>query len=133
MEKKQVQLGPLEMDVFGILDGREPMSVAAVAANLADRGQKLAYTTVLTILTRLYKKGLLSREKQGRQFLFKLAHKAEKARKGILSTVYETLFRSDRLRPILNLIDGDDLLTEAELKELKRFVTEKLKRREGGQ
>jgi hypothetical protein len=38
-----------------------------------------------------------------------------------------SLFQSDRLNPILALLDSKDALTVAELKELKKAVEEKLK------
>ncbi len=38
---------------------------------LARRHQSLAYTTVMTILVRLWKKGMLEREAQGRAFAYR--------------------------------------------------------------
>jgi predicted transcriptional regulator len=44
-----------------------------VADVLADLGHGLAYTTVLTALTRLHAKGVLHREPSGRAFAYSLA------------------------------------------------------------
>lgn len=46
------------------------MSVREVASNLKRR-PALAYTTVLTVLDRLHDKGFVSREKDGRAFLYR--------------------------------------------------------------
>lgn len=59
-------LGTLEEAVMDAVWRQSPATVKDVAAALADR--QLAYTTVMTTLDRLYKKGLLAREKNGHAF-----------------------------------------------------------------
>ncbi len=62
--------GGLEQEVLGCLvaAGR-PLTVAEV---LAELGDDLAYTTVLTALSRLHAKGVLTREQVGRAFAYSL-------------------------------------------------------------
>src|ERR1017187_833369 len=60
-------LGPLEIAVMEILWERGESNVHDVIEKL---GRPLAYTTVMTTLDRLYKKGLLSRHKSERAFLY---------------------------------------------------------------
>lgn len=60
-------LGPLENTVMGILWSNGDSNVRDVADKL-DR--PLAYTTVMTTLDRLYKKGLLNRRKLARAFYY---------------------------------------------------------------
>jgi predicted transcriptional regulator len=60
-------LGPLEIAVMEILWERGESNVHDVVEKL---GRPLAYTTVMTTLDRLYKKGLLSRHKSERAFLY---------------------------------------------------------------
>jgi predicted transcriptional regulator len=60
-------LGPLERRVMEILWERGENCVRDVVRMLDD---SLAYTTVMTTLDRLYKKGLLQRRKQERAFLY---------------------------------------------------------------
>jgi predicted transcriptional regulator len=64
---QQVVLGSLELELMGILWSHGESSVREVAAKL-DR--PLAYTTVMTTLDRLYKKGLLGRHKSERAFVY---------------------------------------------------------------
>jgi predicted transcriptional regulator len=61
------ELGPLEVTVMEILWRRGESNVHDVVAEL-DR--PLAYTTVMTTLDRLYKKGLLDRHKHERAFRY---------------------------------------------------------------
>jgi len=60
-------LGPLELELMQILWSRGESSVREVARELE---RQLAYTTVMTTLDRLYKKGFLSRRMLDRAFLY---------------------------------------------------------------
>jgi predicted transcriptional regulator len=60
-------LGPLEISVMGVLWTRGECSVRDVVPQLE---RPLAYTTVMTTLDRLYKKGFLLRRKFERAFLY---------------------------------------------------------------
>ncbi|VVJ24909.1 Uncharacterised protein [Amycolatopsis camponoti] len=60
--------GALEAEVLSVLWGSdEPLSPTDVQAQLED---DLAYTTVVTILSRLHDKGVATREKHGRSFRY---------------------------------------------------------------
>jgi predicted transcriptional regulator len=49
----------------------EPLSVRAVLNELnRRRDQKLAYTTVMTVMARLEEKGILSRTREGRGYVY---------------------------------------------------------------
>lgn len=69
-----VMLGPLEMQVMEVVWHVGRCSVRDVVEKL---DSKLAYTTVMTTLDRLFKKGLLAREKEERAFLYSPAFSSE--------------------------------------------------------
>ena len=60
-------LGPLEITVMEILWTHGESNVRDVVDRL---GRPLAYTTVMTTLDRLYKKGMLERRKADRAFFY---------------------------------------------------------------
>jgi predicted transcriptional regulator len=60
-------LGRLETSVMEVLWARGESNVRDVVERL---GRQLAYTTVMTTLDRLFKKGLLDRYKQHRSFVY---------------------------------------------------------------
>lgn len=67
-------IGPLERRVMEHLWRRGPASVAQVAdAFNATSDRRLAYTTVMTILARLYVKGYATRRATGRSHLYEAA------------------------------------------------------------
>jgi predicted transcriptional regulator len=62
-----LSLGPLEVAVLEILWARGESNVHHVVDRL---GRPLAYTTVMTTMDRLFKKGVLNRRKFDRAFLY---------------------------------------------------------------
>lgn len=65
-------LGELELGVMELLwEIAEPLAVRDVQGKVAEG--RLAYTTVMTTLDRLYKKGLLARTKIGLAFVYQPA------------------------------------------------------------
>lgn len=64
------QLGELEaLVMIKLWDSRSPLSVRDVVEQLQSE-RKWAYTTVMTVLDRLAKKGLLQRHLDGRSYLY---------------------------------------------------------------
>jgi predicted transcriptional regulator len=65
-------LGPLEAEVMAVLwRAGTPVAVRDVVAELnAGREVPLAYTTVMTVMTRLAGKGVLARSRRGRLYLY---------------------------------------------------------------
>ena len=68
-------LGPLEAEVMEILwAADEPMTVRQLLERINRRRKPpLAYTTVMTIMSRLVEKEILSRTKQGRGYVYEAA------------------------------------------------------------
>jgi predicted transcriptional regulator len=62
------QLGKLESEVMERIWQRGEASVRDLHADI---GARLAYTTVMTTLDRLFKKGILDRRADGRAFLYR--------------------------------------------------------------
>jgi predicted transcriptional regulator len=71
-------LGDLELDVMRVAWAREAVTVRDVLDALAAT-RPLAYTTIMTIMSRLAEKGWLTAEKQGRAYLYRAAHSRQEA------------------------------------------------------
>jgi BlaI family transcriptional regulator, penicillinase repressor len=71
MAGRKLPHGELEGLVMGVLwDATSALTPAAVRDRL-DPARPLAYTTVMTILVRLWEKGLLERERAGRAYAYR--------------------------------------------------------------
>jgi predicted transcriptional regulator len=127
MGNNLLEVGPLELEVLGVLNSANDLGVSDIQAHLKTSGHDLAYTTVMTVLVRLYKKNLVVRRKEGRQFLYSVTKKKAHAPAGIFERVKTSLFGSEKLKPILGLLESDDGLSREELVALKKAVEEKLK------
>lgn len=124
------QLGPLEQQVLRELWSRGSGTVREL---LESENMVLAYTTVMTTMDRLYKKGLLNREAEGRAYRYFPRHTPDEMRRnaaveGIrqllgsadatslpLSYLVEALSEHDA-----QLLDELQLLVERKRRELKK-------------
>lgn len=67
-------LGDVQAELMGIFWARESATVRELLDAInRGRRRKLAYTTVLTLVSRLWQRGLLAREPEGRGFRYRAA------------------------------------------------------------
>jgi predicted transcriptional regulator len=70
----ELALGDLEAAVMKVVwEAAEPLTVEAVRQALEKSGRKTAYTTVMTTMARLHKKGLLERKLEGKAYHYRAA------------------------------------------------------------
>jgi predicted transcriptional regulator len=118
-----VEIGPLEERVLELLWRGGERSVHEVREGLEGG---LAYTTVMTTLDRLYKKGLLDRRRSGRAFLYAPRTSREAVAAGALRRALERLLRRAPARPLLaSFVDAVSEHDRELLAELERLVREK--------
>lgn len=121
-------LGPLETEVMQIIWARGRSNVRDVAQEL---GRPLAYTTVMTTLDRLFKKGLLHREKEDRAFFYVPAldrQEWDQRRAGLWVSGFLSGQNASGELLLSCLVDAVGQRDEALLDELERQIA--LKRRE---
>ena len=72
-----LMIGPLEAEVIGILNELKEATAMTIWEELTRRGRKTAYTTVLTVLSRLYTRGFINKREKVinnvRQFVYELS------------------------------------------------------------
>lgn len=122
------EFGPLEMEVLGLIETSGPHSVTSIRAALAQKGHSLAYTTVMTVLSRLHEKGALTRRKDGKRYLYSAALGSDALKTGMLKRIKAALFQGRGITPVTALLDAEDL-SSSELRELRRWVDLKLQER----
>jgi predicted transcriptional regulator len=83
----------------------------------------LAYTTVLTTIRILEKKGYVYHRQDGRAFLYSPCVAEQEARQSEIRHVLQRFFGNSRERLVLSLL-GDAEVTPDELDRMKRAVAE---------
>jgi predicted transcriptional regulator len=121
--------GALELRVLDVLWARgEETTVRDVLPHFPCA----AYTTVMTTMERLHRKGVLERRKAGRAFLYRPAQSREELESRIIVRTLEPFLRGNA-EPVLScLIEQVSLHDEKLLDELERLVREKRKQQERG-
>lgn len=88
------ELPQLELECLAALWRLERAPVAAVHAQLAERGRPLAYTTVLTVLERLLRKQVVERQRQGRAYTYTPVVSREQMRERAIVRLVQNYFDS---------------------------------------
>jgi predicted transcriptional regulator len=83
---------PLELECLKVLWTLKQGSVKDVVECLKRSDRLLAYTTVLTVLDRLHRRGAVERQKQGRAFLFAPVLDQDRARRTAVLELAATYF-----------------------------------------
>jgi predicted transcriptional regulator len=92
-----------------------------------------AYTTLMTTLDRLHRKGVLERVKAGRAFFYRPRYTPEELRLGLAADALGAILGPGVVpRPLLSfLVDAVSRRDQAVLDELERLVQEKRREQEG--
>lgn len=88
-----VFLGPTEARLMELAWEKGELTVKKAQFFLGEDNQR-AYTTTMTVMSRLAQKGLLTREKQGRHFLYRPAVNREDFLKQKIAAVTDCLTRN---------------------------------------
>ncbi len=115
---KSTPLTPLELEIMHVLWDHGPATVAEVQPQLK---APLAYTTVMTMLGILFKKGKVKRTQQGRAFRYRAAVSRERATGTALADVLERVFGGSAEALVMSLVETRGL-TADDLARLSRAI-----------
>lgn len=118
--KKSPNLTDAELRLMEVLWSKGASTVSDVVAALPGP-PPAAYSTVLTMLRILEKKGYLRHAKEGRAFIYEPVVDRTEARRNVLRYVLDRFFGNSPEALVLNLIE-DREIDEAELDRLKSMI-----------
>ena len=121
MPPKELDLGESELEVLKALWGNGPATVRQVMDVLHERGRNVAYTTVLTFLTRLEHKGYVTSNKSGLAYVYKSKVSRHRVAKARLNSVMNQLFDGAAGAMVLQLMETERLTPE-ELGQLREMI-----------
>lgn len=121
-------LGGLESKVMTTVWSIGRCTVRDVYEHLRSQ-RNLAYTTVMTVMSRLAGKGLLKRELVDGTYYYEPAMSQEEFKKTVVSEVLDGLLDSFSEQTIAHLVNEISRRDEAKLEQLERVVAELRKER----
>lgn len=114
---------PAELRVMKALWKLDQGSVAEVRSELGQRGNELAYTTVMTLLGRLAAKGALQVDKTREPYVYRPAYRRESVLRERLREFVRDVFDGQADSLVLRLVE-DESLTRAELREIEKRIAD---------
>ncbi|MCU0623031.1 MAG: BlaI/MecI/CopY family transcriptional regulator [Gemmatimonadaceae bacterium] len=119
---KDIYFPPRELDVMASLWRRQSATVAEVREDL---GERLAYTTVLSVLQTLTDKGYVRHEAEGRAYRYFPTVGPERAGASALSRIRDAVFQGSAARLFASFV-ADEGLSRQELERMRRLLDERL-------
>ena len=98
-------------------------SVQEVHVWMESAGKSVGYTTVLTQLQRMHKKGLVSRERRGKQHQYSAVRDRATTEAALINRLSHTAFSGSPVKLALRAL-GSDRPSASELDELERWLAE---------
>lgn len=118
---RDYELGEAELQVLRALWDHGPATVREVLEHLHKQGRKVAYTTVLTFLTRLEQKGFVKSDKSDVAYVYRAAVSRNQVTRSRLKTVLDELFDGEAAPLVLQLMKTEKFSPE-EIAELQKLV-----------
>ena len=112
----------LELEILKILWDGGPFPVREVRERLA-AVRDLAYTSVMTTMNIMVRKGYLKRTKSGNSFTYRPAVTRERIERAMLSDLVDRLFEGSPGAAVLHLLETSDL-DATELKRVRALLRE---------
>lgn len=121
MAGREYDLGAAELEVLRVLWEEGSGTVREVLNRLHGHGRKVAYTTVLTFLTRLEQKGFVTSNKSALAYVYRAKVTRERVSKSHLSKLVKQLYDGAVGPLVLQLVRMEQLSAD-EISELQQLI-----------
>ncbi|HTJ41856.1 MAG TPA: BlaI/MecI/CopY family transcriptional regulator [Kofleriaceae bacterium] len=122
-EPRCPELTPAEFNLMKVLWRLRRATVAETRAALGEKGDELAYTTVMTLLGRLAAKGAVVVDREREPYVYKPAFRRESVLRDRLKGFLADVFDGEASSMVLHLVDSEQLSIE-ELRAIEKSVVE---------
>ena len=123
MAESKQDLGTAELEVLDVLWKEGAATVRQVLNRLHEQGRRVAYTTVLTFLTRLEQKGFVTSDKSGLAYVYRPAVSRDEVRQSRLDSLLGQLYDGAAAPLVLDLVRSERLSAD-EVRELQKLIDE---------
>lgn len=121
MARKQYELGEAEFEILKTLWDFGAATVREVLAHLHEKGRRVAYTTVQTLLTRLEQKDYVSSNKSELAFVYRAKLTRDRVTRSRLQVLLKQLYDGAAGPLVLQLI-RTERFTKGEVEELQALI-----------
>lgn len=121
MPLEEHELGDAELEVLVQLWDGGSQTVREVMNRLHRRDRPLAYTTVLTVLTRLEQKGFVVSNRSGPAYVYRARVSRDRVARSRMRNVISSLFDGAAAPMVLQLMKNERY-TRDELAEMRRLI-----------
>jgi len=123
LEPRTGDLGELQLLVLDILSRLDEGTVYDVMGALPeDRPRR--YTTILTVLRSLEKRGLVTHREEGRAYVFRMAVPPREARRGMLRELMARVFAGSPTQLVAALLDTEEATPDV-LDQIRMMIAER--------
>lgn len=121
MPVRDYELSDAELQVLRALWELGPVTVREVLQHLHKHGRRVAYTTVLTFLTRLEQKGFVTSDKSGTAYVYRAAVTRNQITRSRLKEMLDQLFDGEAAPLVLQLMKTEKFSPQ-EIAELHKLI-----------
>ncbi|SMG33841.1 Predicted transcriptional regulator [Marivirga sericea] len=125
MSNQKQKPSEAELEILQELWDKPGLTVTDIHQKLEAKKQ-VGYTTTLKQMQRMHDKGMLSRKKEGKLFIYFAELDEQLIKNSIFSKLSETLFKGSAKDMMMHLL-GNQETTEEELRELRQWIEAKEK------
>ena len=117
---RQPGLTENELEVMQVLWAHAPLKISDILEQL-QRNPKPAYTSLLTLVQTMEKKGYIKHEKEGKAFAYLPILKKKKYLAGEVKRIVKRLFGGKASSLVMNLVESEQL-SKYEIENLKQLL-----------
>jgi predicted transcriptional regulator len=117
--RKSPTLTEVELELMDVLWDRGQATVSEIVEALPE--ERLAYSSVLTMMRILEQKGYVEHDKEGRAFIYRPLVDRQQAQKSVIGYLLKRFFNNSPELLVVNLLEHDDVGPD-EVNRLKRMI-----------
>jgi len=125
MQSKLSQPSNLELQVLSVLWKTGPSTVRELVNALPD-GKQRAYTTVLTVMQKMEKKGLVTRKQKGMAHVYQARNSQKQTLGPLMKGLLQNVF-GGRVSTVMQHLLEDTDISDEELSAVRRLIDQRKK------
>ncbi len=119
-----------ELEILQVLWSKGPATVREVNETLS-KGREIGYTTTLKLMQIMTTKGLVARDERSRTHIYKPLIKQADTQRSMMDKLLNSAFGGSASRLVMQAL-GNKQTSREELDQIRKYLDEQLKNREGG-